>query len=111
MVTGLVLPNCVFKNQKSNGFYIESTVNASLKYFESMYALTCFATLFLTILGAEFSKNCSCYKNVKITTHKIFNGTRKRILSLFNTGLTLVNLAFNSSRYIRLPFTLILYDI
>lgn len=102
---------CVFKNQKSNGFYIESTVNASLKYFESMYALTCFATLFLTILGTEFSKNCSCYKHVKITTHKIFNGTKKRILSLFNTGLTLFNLAFNSSRYIRLPFTLILYDI
>ena len=29
----------VFKNQKSNGFFLESTVNASLKYFESMYCL------------------------------------------------------------------------
>ena len=27
----------VFKNQKSNGFYIENTVNCSLKYFQSMY--------------------------------------------------------------------------
>lgn len=102
---------CLFKNQKSNGFYIESTVNASLKYFESMYALTCFSTLFLTILGADFSRNSKCYKNIRITTHKKINGTRKRVLSLFNTGLTLFNLAFNSSRYIRIPFNLILYDI
>ena len=27
----------VFKNQKSNGFFIENTTNASLDYFKSMY--------------------------------------------------------------------------
>lgn len=105
----------VFKNQKSNGFYIESVVNAGLDYFSSMYTLVCFSTLFLTILGTDYSKNCSCYKNVKITTHKYFieNGIRvkKRVMSLFNVGLTLFHLAYNSSRYIRLPFSFTLYDI
>ena len=80
-----------------------------------MYTLVCFSTLFLTILGADYSKNKSCYKSVKITTHKYFikNGTRikKRVMSLFNTGLTLFHLAFQSSRYIRIPFSFTLYDI
>ena len=80
-----------------------------------MYTLVCFSTLFLTILGTDYSKNNSCYKNVKITTHKYFieNGIRvkKRVMSLFNTGLTLFHLAFNSSKYIRLPFSFTLYDI
>ena len=105
----------LFKNQKSNGFYIESVVKASLDYFTSMYTLICFSTLFLTILGTDYSKNSSCYKNVDITTHKFFyvNGTRvkKRVMSLFNTGLTLFHLAFNSSKYIRIPFSFTLYDI
>ena len=47
----------MFKNQKSNGFYLESTVNCSLKYFTSLYSLVCFATLFLTIFGADYTKN------------------------------------------------------
>lgn len=97
----------IFKNQKSNGFYLESTVNASLKYFTTEYMLACFATLYLTILGAEYSKNSKCYKHVKITTHK----SGIRVLSLFNTGLTLFNRAFNSLIYIRIPFRFILYDI
>ncbi len=102
----------VFKNQKSNGFYLESTVNASLKYFETEYMIACFGVLYLTILGAEFTKNTRCYKNVKITTHKnTKNGKPIRILSLFNTGLTLFKRAFNSSVYIRIPFRLILYDV
>ena len=101
----------VFKNQKSNGFYLENTVNASLKYFETEYMIACLGVLYLTILGAEYSKNKKCYKNVKITTHKNENGKLTRILSLFNTGLTLFKRAFNSSVYIRIPFRLILYDI
>lgn len=105
----------VFKNQKSNGFYLESVVKANLDYFSSMYTLVCFSTLYLTILGADYSKNYNCYKHVKITTHKYFikNGIRvkKRVMSLFNTGLTLFHLAFNSSRYIRLPFSFTLYDV
>ena len=101
----------IFKNQKSNGFYLEKTVNASLKYFESLYALACFSILYNTILGADYIKNSKSYKNVKITTHTISNGKKTRVLSLFNTGLILFHLAFNSSRYIRLPFSFILYDV
>ena len=105
----------VFKNQKSNGFYIESVVKAKLDYFKSMYTFVCFSMLMLTILGTDYSKNKNCYKEVKITTHKYFieKGIRvkKRVMSLFNTGLTLFKYAFNSSKYIRLPFSLKLYDI
>ncbi len=103
----------IFKNQKSNGFFLESTVNASLKYFESLYCLLCISVLFLTVLGTEFSKNSRCYKNVTISTHKFYRSKNKkvRVISLFNTGLTLFHLAFNSSRYIRLPVRFILYDV
>ena len=76
-----------------------------------MYTILCFANLFLTLLGVEFSRNNSCYKDVKITTHKIINGSKKRVISLFNVGLTLFHIAFNSSRYVRIPYRFILYDI
>lgn len=102
----------MFKNQKSNGFYLESTVNCYLKYFSNMYSLVCFSTLFLTIFGADYTKNSRCYRKIKLITHKRFkDGTIKRVMSLFNIGLTLFKLAFNSSKYIRVPFNFILYDI
>lgn len=80
-----------------------------------MYSVLCVCVIYLTILGTDFSKNSKSYKSVKITTHKIYiiNGkkVKKRVMSLFNTGLTLFKIAFNSFRYIRLPFTFKLYDI
>lgn len=102
---------CLFKSQKSNGFRLESTVNASLKYFENLYAITCFTSLFLTILGADYSKNTKCYKNEKLTTHKKSNNIKFRVMSLFNVGLTLFKRAYNSIKYIRIPFNFMLYDI
>ena len=103
---------CVFKNQKSNGFYIESINNATLKSFTNMYTLVCFSTLFLTIIGADYSKNKKCYRKTKITTHKNYTDKGKiRVLSLFNTGLTLFKLAVNSLVYIRIPYTFTLYDV
>lgn len=102
----------VFKNQKSNGFFLESVNNASEKSFSTMYTLACVATLYLTILGTEYSKNTRCYRNEKIITHKRYsNGKKVRVMSLFKTGLTLFHRAFNSLKYIRLPFRFILYDI
>ena len=102
----------VFKNQKSNGLYMESTVKASLKYFEGMYTIACFTTLFLTIVGADYTKNSKCYKNEKLVTHKIFkDGSKKRVMSLFNIGLTLFKRAYNSTKYIRIPFSFVLYDL
>lgn len=101
----------VFKNQKSNGFYIENTVNASLKYFESMYFFACFGVLLSTIIGTDYSKNTKCYKHIKIKTHTISHGKKIRIKSLFQTGLTLFQRAFNSLIYIRINYKFILYDI
>lgn len=105
----------VFKNQKSNGFHLNNINNASLKAFTTMYTILCTCQLYLTILGTDFSKNTKCYKNIKITTHKTYivnnKKVRKRVMSLFNTGLTLFKLAFQSYTYIRLPFSFILYDI
>lgn len=102
----------LFKNQKSNGFYLESISNSSLESFTCMYTLLCFATLFLTTLGADYTKNSRCYRNVKISTHKYYKNKGKvRVVSLFNTGLLLFHMAYNSSRYIRIPFSFILYDI
>ena len=102
---------CIFKNQKSNGFYIEKISNSSLKSFTSMYSLVCFCVLFLTIIGCDYTKNKKCYKKVKIETHKTYKGIKRRIVSLFNVGLILFKRAFNSHVYIRIPFTMILYDI
>lgn len=105
----------VFKNQKSNGFNLEKVCNASIEAFTTMYTLTCFCTTYLVILGADYSKNTKCYRKCKITTHKTYiinnKKIKKRVMSLFNTGLTLFKRAINSTVYIRLPFSLKLYDI
>lgn len=105
----------VFKNQKTNGFNLEKICNANITSFTTMYTLLCVCVTYLTILGADYSKNSRCYKNEKIETHKIYivdeTRTKKRVISLFNTGLTLFKRAFCSLKYIRLPFTFILYDI
>lgn len=101
----------VFKNQKSNGFYIENTVNCSLNYFKSMYCFTCIRILFLTTLCTNYSKNTKYYKQTKIKTHTIVRGIKIRTKSLFNTGLTLFHRAFEPLRYVKLSFKFILYDI
>ena len=40
---------CVFKNQKSNGLYLDAINNASEKSYNTMYSMTCTVVLFLTI--------------------------------------------------------------
>lgn len=105
----------MFKAQKSNGFNLEKISNSSLKSFETMYTCVCTCILYLTILGVDYSKNTRVYKDVKIETHKNYNingkKIKKRIMSLFNVGLTLFHLAFNSIIYIRIPLSFKLYDI
>lgn len=102
---------CLFKNQKSNGFRLESINRSSLKSFTTMYTLVCFCTTFLVILGTSYTKNKTQYKNEYIRTHSIRNGKKIRIMSLFNIGLTIFKRALDSSKYIYIPFTLKLYDI
>ena len=105
----------VFKAQKSNGFNLEKVSNASLESFTTMYTMVCTCVLYLTILGADYSKNTRCYKDIHLETHKTYNidgkKVKKRVMSLFNTGLTLFKRAFNSPVYIRIPLSFQLYDI
>ena len=103
---------CLFKNQKSNGFYIETINNSTINYFTNMYTIVCFSILTLTLIGADYTKNKKCYKNIKFETHKNYKNKGKvRIISLFNLGLTLFKRAFNSLTYIKIPIRLILYDV
>lgn len=106
---------CMFKNQKSNGFNLNKISTMSIQSFTNMYSVLCVCVVYLTLLGADFSKNSRCYRNILITTHKnyIIDGKRmkKRVMSLFNTGLTLFKIAFNSYNYVRLPLSFKIYDI
>lgn len=77
-----------------------------------MHTIACTVVLFLTIIGADYSKNTKCYKNEKIVTHKVYKNKGKvRVMSLFRIGLTLFHRAENSTKYIWLPIRFILYDI
>lgn len=103
----------VFKNQKSNGFYLEAVNNASEKAYETMYTLLCFAVTYLTIIGTDYAKNKygRSYKNERLETHKTYLGKKVRVMSLFKTGLILFHRAFNSLKYVKLSFSFILYDV
>lgn len=101
----------LFKAQKSNGLFLEKTSTSNLKAFENMYTCLCFTYLWMCILGIEYSKNHSCYKKLKIESTKRYKSGIKRVISIFRTGLFLLNRAFNSTIYIRLPYTFILYDL
>lgn len=102
----------IFKNQKSNGFYLESTKMRNIHAFTTMFGLMCIALLWLTILGVDYSINESTQEsNLKIRCYKKEKNNIKRALSLFNTGLIYFNLAFNSSRLSILKCDFILYEI
>ena len=102
----------IFKNQKSNGFYLESTKMRNIQSFTTLFTLVCVAILWLTILGADYSKNKNHFKNCfKIRYSKKNGSNYKRTFSLFNTGLLFFNLAFESTKYVALKCSFILYDI
>lgn len=90
----------IFKNQKSNGFYIEDTVNCSLKYFQSMYCFSCIGVLLLTIMGASFAKNTRTYRKFKIATHTKSNGKKSSTgLTFTITGVVTIRLLKKLSSY------------
>lgn len=101
----------IFKNQKSNGFYLEKTGIKSFHSFENLYSLLCLATSYFICLGTEVSKNSKCYKSLGFKTTRITHQRKRiRLTSLFKTGVRLFSLAFSSIKYYRLPFTFKLYD-
>lgn len=102
----------IFKSQKSNGFYLESTKMRNLQSFTTLFTLTCVALLWLTIIGADYSKNKNHFKDyLKIRYSKKNGQLQKRALSLFNTGLFYFNLAFCSTKYAVIKCNFLLYDI
>ena len=89
---------CLFKNQKSNGFNLEKTKTKNLHAYENLYSLVCLACTWLTIIGADYTKN---YIHIKHKLNIRFikrdkNNKPRRILSLFNLGLTIFRRCYNS---------------
>ena len=61
-----------------------------------MYTMACTVVLFLTIIGADYSKNTKCCKNKKIVTHIVYKNKGKvRVMSLFKIDLTLFHRDLN----------------
>lgn len=61
----------MFKNQKSNGFRLESTKMKNAQSFKTMFGLMCVAMLWLTILGTEYTVTEEKAKNhIKIKFYK-----------------------------------------
>ena len=90
-------------------FYINLKKKNTIFLYSTIASIVVF---FLTITGADYSKNTKCYKNEKIITHKVYKDKGKvSVMSLFKIGLTLFHRAINSTKYIRLPIKFILYDI
>ena len=102
----------IFKNQKSNGFYLESTQMRNIHAFSTLFTIACVAILWLTILGADYTKNKNHFKSyLKIKYSKRNGSNFKRIFSLFNTGLLYWNIAFCCTKYAVIKCNFVLYDI
>ena len=102
---------CMFKNQKSNGFRLESTKMKNAQSFKTMFGIMCVAMLWLTILGTEYTEKEGKKKNdIKIKFYKKKDKS-KRIISLFNTGLMYFNLCFNSYGIPKIRCDFILYEV
>lgn len=101
-----------FKNQKTNGHFLEETQITDLYAFGNLYVCLCLAQTLITILGIDYSKNNRCYKKIKIRTTKKANGKRIRIHSYFHVGLLIIKFVLTSLHYeYQLFKRLILYDV
>lgn len=101
----------IFKNQKSNGFRLESTKMKNIQSFKTMFGMMCIALLWLTILGVEYTVKEEKRKNsIKIQIYKK-KDKNKRIVSLFNTGLIYFNLCFNSYGTPKIKCNFLLYEV
>ena len=101
----------IFKSQKSNGFRLESTNTQKIEHFISLFTVMCIALLWLTIIGADYSKNKHSYQIKIRNTRKSGTGNTVRVISLFNVGLTLFNLCYYNYTDFLLKFNFVLYDI
>lgn len=100
---------CIFKNQKSNGFRLESTKMKNIQSFKTMFGIMCVALVWLIILGLEYTVKKEKNK-IKIKIYKK-KDKGKRIISLFNTGLMYFNLCLNSYQVPKIRCNFLLYEI
>ena len=102
-----------FKNTKSKGFNLEKTKIKKLSAFTGISLIVNIATLFLTILGADYCKNKGYYsKKLKIRdTKKTKSNNIVRVISLFNLGLTIFKKTYNSFINFKIKCNFILYDV
>lgn len=100
---------CIFKNQKSNGFRLESTKMKNIQSFKTMFGIMCVALIWLIILGVEYTVKKEKNK-IKIKIYKK-KDKGKRIISLFNTGLIYFNLCLNSYQVPKIRCNFLLYEI
>lgn len=100
---------CIFKNQKSNGFRLESTKMKNIQSFKTMFGIMCVALVWLIILGLEYTIKKEKNK-IKIKIYKK-KDKGKRIISLFNTGLMYFNLCLNSYQVPKIRCNFLLYEI
>lgn len=102
---------CIFKNQKSNGFRLESTKMKNIQSFKTMFGIMCIALVWLTILGVEYTiKEEKQGNSIKIRIYKKKDKSKK-ILSLFNTGLIYFNICFNSYGTQKIKCNFLLYEL
>ena len=102
-----------FKSTKSNGFNLEKTKIKKLSAFTGISLIVNIATLFLTILGADYCKNKGYYsKKSKIRdTKKTKSNNIIRVISLFNLRLTIFKKTYNSFINFKIKCNFILYDV
>ena len=102
---------CIFRNQKSNGFRLESTKMKNIQSFKTMFGIMCVALVWLIIIGVEYTVRERKQGNrIKIRIYKK-REQNKRMISLFSTGLMYFNLCFNSYRVPKIKCNFLLYEI
>lgn len=101
----------IFKNQKSNGFRLESTNTQKIQHFISLFTVMCIALVWLVIIGSDFVKNKHKYHINIRDVKKRKNAPPSRLYSLFNIGLTIFNRCYYSCINFTLKFNFLLYDV
>ena len=102
----------VFKNEKTNGFYLENTRTKNLRAFQNMFAVVCIAQVWLSLLGIDYQKNRKHYqKYLHITYNKKYKNKIVKIMSIFNLGLTIFSKIYKSCTNFVLKFNFKLYDL
>jgi hypothetical protein len=77
-----------------------------------MYTCVNICILYLVCISTYYTRHKGkYYKDVKINYYSVVKGKHVRKISIFQVGIKLFKRAFNSLKYIKLPFNFTLTDI